>query len=216
MPNLNFLLDATGLANTQIYKFGVNGLTPLEPNAARFETQMGKGLDPNGETFALLSIKGNNAQRLDTGSADAAVYNWLGLQVFSSARISDPDDFMSMDLLTVLFEIRQDKNIDKVSIAGVNGTIKTYINDSDFQVNMKIILTTDNATDYPLDDVKRLTELLRRPKALNIVSDFIQLFDIYNIVVESFAVAQLEATQNTAIFEVAALSDTPIELIEDV
>ncbi len=198
MNNVKFILDAFGLRGVSTYNFK-SDIEPLQPNATAMPTQ---------------TIKGANAQRLDTGSANAPIYNWLGLQVFSSATIMDTVNDISIDLVTVLFEVRQAKNIDKVSVSGLNGTIKTHINDADFDISIKVVLTSDNHNDYPIEQVKNLVSMLKLPRALKIVSDFLLMFGIFSIVIEDYVVVQLEGTQNTAMVDISALSDTPIELLE--
>jgi Domain of unknown function (DUF6046) len=159
--------------------------------------------------------RGNGSLRLDTGAADAQVYNQFGTPVFSSARLIDPeDDTNSIDLLTVIFTVNQTKNIDTVRVNGLSGTIKTYINDGDFEVRMMVVLTTDNADDYPIDVVRQLTGLLKIGKSLKVQSDFLLLFGIYEITVMSYTVGQLEGIQNAQVFDVNCLSDTPVVLIE--
>jgi Domain of unknown function (DUF6046) len=199
MPDFNFPNIST-LVNTQIYQLSVNGLTPLEANRSEFPAQ---------------TARGNGSKRLDTGSADAPIYNWLGLQVFSSATLIHPETKERFNLLTVMFEVRQTKNIDTVAVTGLNGTIKTYINDGDFEVRIKGMLTTDNANDYPIDDVKKLTDILRQPKAIEVICDYLLLFGIYNLVIMDYTFPQSEGIQNIQTFEITALSDAPIELIED-
>ena len=199
MPNLGFIVNQLGLQNAVIYRFD-----PLpEP------------LDVKTVELPAQTEKGNSSIRLDTGAADAQVYNWLGLPVFCSARLIDPDDDTnSFDLLTVVFEVTMTKVIDTVAVNGINGTIKTYIADGDFDVRIKGIITKDNANDYPIEDVRKLMALLKIKKSLKIICDYLVLFGIYELAITDYSFAQMEGVQNAQLFDIAALSDTPIELLE--
>jgi Domain of unknown function (DUF6046) len=199
MRNIAFTLNQLGLANALIYRFDESG-EPLDVKTVELPKQ---------------ERKGNGSIRLDTGSADAQVYNWLGLPVFCSATLIDPeDDTNAVDLLTVIFEVSMSKNIDTVAVNGVDGTIKTYISDGDFDVKIKAILTTDNADDYPLDAVEKLVELLKIKKSLKVVCDYLLIFGIYELTITDFSMPQAEGIQNIQLFNISALSDKPIELLE--
>lgn len=201
MPNINFFINGNGLVNTQAFRLVANDLVPLEPNYAEFPQQ---------------TARGNGSKRLDTGSANAPVYNWLGLQVFSSASLTHPETGEVFNLLTCLFNVRQSKNIDEVAVTGLDDTIKTFINEGSYEITIKCILSTDNADDYPVDDVKRFIDLLRQKKALEIVSDFLLFFGIYSIVIYDFDVPQMEGVQNMQPFNITAKSDRPVQLVEDI
>ena len=201
MPNINFFINGNGLVNTQAFRLVANDLVPLTPNYVELPQQ---------------TARGNGSKRLDTGSADAPVYNWLGLQVFSSASLTHPETGEVFNLLTCLFNVRQSKNIDEVAVTGLDDTIKTFINEGSYEITIKCILSTDNADDYPVDDVKRFLDLLRQKKALDIVSDFLLFFGIYSIVIYDFDVPQMEGVQNMQPFNITAKSDRPVQLVEDI
>lgn len=202
MPNINFFINnPIGVVNTQIYRLAASELVPLEPNYAEFPQQ---------------TAKGNGSKRLDTGSADAPIYNWLGLQVFSSASLTHPETGEVFNLLTCLFNVRQSKNIDEVAVTGLDDTVKTFINEGSYEITIKCMLTTDNADDYPVDDVRKFVNLLRQKKALEIVSDFLMFFGIYSIVIYDFDVPQMEGVQNVQPFNIIAKSDRPVQLIDDI
>ena len=101
-----------------------------------------------------------------------------------------------------------------MAVTGLNGTIKTYVSDGDFDIRMRGMLIADNPNDYPIEEVKQLTELLKQPLSIEVVCDYLQLFGIYNLVIQDYNFPQSEGTQNTQVFEINALSDAPIELIE--
>jgi hypothetical protein len=82
-------------------------------------------------------------------------------------------------------------------------------------VNINAILSTDNANDYPVDDMKALLKVVNSKKPLAVVSDYLRLFNVFNLVVMDKSFAQQEANQNTQVFSLRCLSDTPIELFED-
>lgn len=200
MPNLNYLVGGFGLRGVAIKI--LSDAQPLEPQNVELEKQ---------------TQAGNNSVRLDTGSTDAQVYNWLGLPVFCPCRLTDPDDATnSIDLLTVIIDVSMQKNVDTVAVNGKAGTIKTYFNDGDFDIRIRGLLTMDNQTDYPIDDMKKLTALLKIRKSLKVTCEYLLLFGIYELAVMDYSFPQEEGVQNTQLFEIRALSDDPIENLEKI
>ena len=69
---------------------------------------------------------------------------------------------------------------------------------------------------YPYKGVERLRKLLDTPDRLDIVSDFLTLFDLdggdFGIVVESYSVKQ-DTHLNRQIFEIQAVSDYDYNLL---
>lgn len=200
MKELNYLVGGLGLRGVAIKIF--NDAQPLEPQSVELEAQ---------------TQTGNNSIRLDIGSKDAQVYNWLGMPVFCSCRFIDPTNTSNrIDLLTVIIEVTQQKNIDTVAVNGLEGTIKTYFNDGDYDVRIRGMLTSNSQDDYPIEDVKKLIALLKIRKSLTVVCEYLGLFGIENLAITNYAFPQLEGTQNTQLFDIAALSDADVVILEKI
>jgi hypothetical protein len=126
----------------------------------------------------------------------------------------------------VLFDVSQSKNIISTPIQGRNGTVKEYISDGDFQITASGIITgesfetarnftvTDGQMKYPESDVRKLIEIFKIPTSFEIISDFLDFFEIRNVVIDSFTVGQISGQRAGQPFEIRMISDTPIELIE--
>lgn len=112
---------------------------------------------------------------------------------------------------TVIFTVQQSKNIVKTAIQGRSGTIKEYIGNGDYQINIKGVICGENGV-YPYDDVANLQQYMDAAASLPIVSQFLQQFGIYEIVVESFTLGQREGFYSTQLFEITAVSDAPVIL----
>jgi hypothetical protein len=202
MPQFNYL-SAFGLQNVAVYLMDFSQNKPIEAEKK--------------EDLKFPELKGNQSKRLDISAAGEQAYGLFGLTVFSDLTLTDPDNAdLSVQILGVLMDVKTTKTIDMVSVQNVSGTIKTYINDGDFEIKIRGWFTTDNANDYPIEKVNQLKKLLKLNKALKVTSDFLLLFDIYNIVVLDYNLFQVEGVQNTQFFEISSVSDTPVELISDV
>lgn len=120
-------------------------------------------------------------------------------------------NFNEIKIDVVLFEVQQAKNIVTTAIQGRDGTIKEYISDGDYAVNIKGVLNAPNGT-FPLDEFINLIKTLKAPVPLKVNSWWLEKFGIYNIVVTGYSFAQQAGRFSQQMFEINAISDTPIEL----
>lgn len=155
--------------------------------------------------------------RMNTGSADELLVSYLGTPVWAdlTLRISETaTEFLNLQ--TVLLTVEQEKNIVKTAPQGRSGTVKEYISAGDYSVTIRGAMVGQSPDEYPIDQVKQFLALVEANTAIVAISPFLQLFQIYNIVVETWRLEQLQGYQNVQPFEINAVSDTPIELVEDV
>jgi hypothetical protein len=143
----------------------------------------------------------------------------IGTNVFSNLEIKGQSylykqetfSFEDIRVDTVLFRVDMQKNIIATPIQGRNGTVKQYISDKDYLVSISGIITGLNGI-YPIDGVTNLLKILKAPIALQINSWYLQLFDIYNLVVDSYELNQEEGGQSYQIFRMNCVSDQPVEI----
>lgn len=120
-----------------------------------------------------------------------------------------PYEPLTLDL--VLLTVSNDKNIIKTVIQGRNGTVKEYISDGDYQIELKgIISNKDNV--YPKETIQKLINILKIPSEIPVISDYLQLFGINYVVIVPSNFPQIEGFRNQQEFTITMLSDEPINL----
>jgi len=108
------------------------------------------------------------------------------------------------------------------------GTVKEMITDGDLDLTITLAVVsgsaegdfdnsiTESYDTYPYNGVERLRKLLDEPERLDVVSDFLNLFDLdggeLGIVVKSYSVHQ-NTHLNRQVFEIQALSDYDYNLL---
>jgi hypothetical protein len=150
------------------------------------------------------------------------VVSYLGTPVFSNLEVPEGKyinlqgeeiSYEALRVDTVLFDVSQSRNIVTTEIQGRNGTIKEYISDGDFSVNINGLIVSQDANVYPEDEVTRLVEILKVQDTVPIASRFLNdVFNITNVVVVGYSFPQPEGTPNTQPFSIQCLSNDPIEL----
>jgi hypothetical protein len=159
--------------------------------------------------------------------------SYLGTPVFSNLVIPAGQyktdegvliDFEGIRLDTVLFDITLPKNIVKTAINGQNGTVKQFIGLLDYEINVQGIITggssqtesgdftTFMSLGAPEEEVRKLNAILKVPQEIEVVSEFLDFFDISTVVVEGGRIAQKEGSRDVLYLNMGLLSDTPIEL----
>jgi hypothetical protein len=153
--------------------------------------------------------------RLNTGGLDQEVTSYLGTPVFADLTLKADENDAGLNIQTVLFEVDQQRNIVTTTVQGRNGTVKEYISDGDYAVSLRGLLVDPDPYTYPAQQMQELMDRLRLPQSLVAVSGFLQLFQIYNLVITGYRFFQIEGFQNVQAFELQCISDTPVELIEE-
>lgn len=140
---------------------------------------------------------------------------YLGTPVFSNlifdAEPDTPENF-ALEIDTVLMTVDMTKNLVLTPLQGKNGTVKEYISDGDYLVDIRGEIISELPNVYPKDLVTRLVNLCKVPHQLNVSSFFLQLFSVSSIVVQRYEIAEKLGSRNSVPFTIQALSDTPIEL----
>jgi hypothetical protein len=194
MRDFNIILQGFGLQNVKAITYSPSN-SKLEGRAIDYPEQQGE-----------------TENYLHGGSQDASLMTYLGTPVFSDFRFQNNKGVEDIFLETVLLDVAQSKNIVTTAITGRDGTIKEYISDGDYVINIKGAITSQSNA-FPMSDVRSILAILRKKETLNIVSDYLRLFDIYNIVVTDYKFSQVEGFQNIQFFEINAISDIPYEFI---
>lgn len=112
-------------------------------------------------------------------------------------------------LETILMIVSQTKNIITTSIQGKNGTVKEYIADGDYVINIKGILTAPNGV-YPLNDVAQLKLALDAQISLEITSWYLQNLGVNFLTITDYTIPQEMGKYSNQSFEINALSDKPV------
>lgn len=124
--------------------------------------------------------------------------------------------------------ISRERNIVATPVLNGKGTVKEMITDGDLSLSISVAIMS-NSDDgkydenlsvfndlYPYKGVERFRRLLEEPNRLDIVSDFLKLFDLdggdLGIVVKSYSVNQ-ETHLNRQVFEIQAISDYDYNLL---
>lgn len=118
----------------------------------------------------------------------------------------------AIHLQIALVEVSQSKNIVSTPISGRNGTVKEYVSDGDYMINIKGVLVAYGTDVVPVPDINNLVAFCQAPVAIPVASNRLAFFGVKSIVIKDFNFTQLEGKRNVAPFELICLSETPFEI----
>jgi len=189
-----------------------------------------QGFNPSNQqliisTFGLQSLKtvaykAGMPNSVDKDQAKGGASKMLGAPVFSDLNISAGSyvdnngktiSYNQIKIDTVLFDVRQSKNLVFTPIQGSNTTVKEYISDQDYQINIIGVLSAPNGQ-FPFQDMADLIKVLKAPIPLSINSWYLQLFNIYNIVITDYDMNMRAGYYSQQAFSISCVSDEPVEL----
>ncbi len=124
-------------------------------------------------------------------------------------------NFQSLNIELVLLTVGNVKNIVKTTLQGRNGTVKEYISDGDYSIKIEGKIFGKGINNYPQDDVQKLLNICLAPQSINVTSSFLKMFNIEDIVIESYNIDQQEGMRNCQPFTLNCVSDTPLILLKN-
>lgn len=186
-------------------------------------------------SFFAKDLLSKNLKQFDAQEVEqeeTARYSYLGTPVFSNIEIpkgiyidnkGNTINFDGIRFDTALIDVTIEKNIVRTAINGLNGTVKQFISLGDYSVNVQAIIigqTDANnsgfevaATDrVPESEIRKLNKILQVPQEIEIISEFLDFFDISTVVMTGGNVSQREGYRDSVFANFGLLSDTPIEL----
>lgn len=179
----------------------------------QYKSNMGEPLATGGAEYAPITIP--EVENLSIKSEEKPQVSQLGTPVFSDLLLRDEELGVSLYLDTVLFDVSMSKIIVKTTIPGRNGSIKEYVADDDYDITIKGAIVSPTRGQYPLDKIRDLRDLLKLSRSLEVVSTLLQLWEIDQLVVQDYHLPQREGYENIQLFEIKAISDIPIQFLNN-
>jgi hypothetical protein len=215
------IIQSYGLAavQTAIYKPQIDGLlTDATKGKDNTPSVNGRDYGPGIDAVYQSTVEGRTENPKTGAESD------FGTPVFSNLVLKAREYLDSegntvktfkndVVLNTVLFDVGQQKNIVTTAVQGLGGTVKEFISDGDYTLNIKGVIVGKQNGQFPLELAKDLHEALKMSAEIEVSSWYLmQVFGISNIVVTNFQYNQEMGRQRSVAFEIQALSDKPVEI----
>lgn len=140
------------------------------------------------------------------------IYAPLIIRAGSYNTRTDTISYEEVVLENALVDVSMSKNIIKTAIQGRKGTVKEYISEGDYIINISGSLLSDNQKEYPESKLQNLSKAMKAPVSLQVVCEPLNRLGIYEVVIESYNLPQKQGFIGMQPFTISALSDEPLEL----
>ena len=170
-------------------------------------------VDPIVINFFRNPVLNRIPEIFDVPEDEIVATSQLGSPVYSNLVFEPEDsDLPRVVLNDVIITVTQSKNIVTTSVAGRSGTIKEYISDGDYLINVRGLLVEENTRVAPYNDLSALLEWLKVQAEIDVVSKFLDLFGITTVVVTNYTFNEAEGFRNVIPLNIEMLSERPIEI----
>lgn len=148
--------------------------------------------------------------------------SYLGTPVYSNLVISngqwvDPvtgviTKYSGLRVDSAIMQVSGDKNIVMTEIQGRNGTIKELINNRDYQIQIGGFLISHQINVAPIEEKNVLIKICQAQAPVEVVSQFLNDFGIYNLVIQSYSIQEEQGHRSRIPFTLTCVSDLPYDL----
>lgn len=142
---------------------------------------------------------------------------WEGRWVLCPVRLRAQTESgeVSLELADAVAAVSRERRIVSTALVGCDGTVKEYINEGDWQVNLVVGIQAVRdgviADEWPSDELRELRKILDAKTSVEVQSEFLGVFDITKIVIKSYS-AQQTTEANYQAVSISAVSDEDYEI----
>ena len=153
-------------------------------------------------------------QAIATSLIGTPVYSNLFIQ---SGSTQDPTNgrivnYPSLRIDSAIMQVEGGKDYIKTEIQGRDGSVKEFISNKDYQINVTGFLISSVPNLTPVEEKNSLISISNAKTSISIVSSFLIDFGIYNMVIDTFRVEEKQGYRNIIPFSMTCTSDLPYDL----
>lgn len=139
---------------------------------------------------------------------------WVGRYVLCELTL-EREDGSRLVLADAVAAVSRERRIVSTALVGRDGTVKEYINEGDWAVNIVVgVQAMDGGQivdEYPTEGLKELRKYLDEKRSLRVHSAFLDVFGITRLVVKNYSATQT-TEQNYQAVSISAVSDEEVEI----
>jgi hypothetical protein len=155
---------------------------------------------------------------LSTSYLGTPIYSSLDFKALSGRDLDNlsPDQEKiveeGIELTEILLTVTQSKNIVRTALNGRNGTVKEYIANGDYFINVEGLIVSEQPLKKPTEAVKALQTFLELKQSLDIGSEFLSSLGITQVVVDDYRIAEVQGSVNQYSLRITLSSDTEFKI----
>jgi len=112
-----------------------------------------------------------------------------------------------------LISISGGKRIVKSYMTGLKGSVKEEISQDDYSIQIMGIAINETDENYPYQTITSIKQLCEKQGSVKVVNKLLAIFDIHELVIESWNFQGEEGAQSYQPYTLNCVSDRPVELM---
>lgn len=173
----------------------------------------------------VVDVVYTKLNRIDASTYEpdqAIATSYLGTPIYSNLQINngqfkDPvtgevTKYGGLRVDSALFQVSGDKNIVITEVQGRDGSIKELISNKDYQVQISGYLISHQINVAPIAEKNTLIRICNAKTSVEVVSSFLNDFGIYNLVIQSYQISEVQGKRSIIEFSLTCVSDQPYDL----
>jgi hypothetical protein len=202
---------ALGVKGVVNYQLNANDLAALSvlANAKGYLGRLRKGSMESG--FDRDYETGEYQQPTAADLLNSGTVSRFGRPVFSDIIFTLNDQDIA--ILNARIEVSLNNTIVKTAVQGRRGSVKEYVSAEDYRVRIEGSIIGEAKDIYPVEQVKAFVQLIEHEGPIEVISEYLSLFGIFNLVLENHSFRTRQGYQNIEDFTLNYISDLPMSLI---
>lgn len=163
--------------------------------------------------LSAAELSADNEDLLSTSGAKSPYFASANAPVRNNILFKSNDDSLMVQLVDVKINTTQDNTIVRTPLTGRRGTVKEYIQATDFAFDVSGSIISSVANAFPLDYLKSFIKLFSTERNINVENVLMNSFGVQKVVMERYTIDQQSTKYvNTINFKLSLISDDDIEL----
>lgn len=163
--------------------------------------------------LSASELSTDNEDLLSTSGSKSPYFESANAPVRNNILFKSNDDSLMIQLVDVKINTTQDNTIVRTPLTGRRGTVKEYIQATDFAFDISGSIISPVANAFPLDYLKSFVKLFSTERNINVENVLINSFGVQKVVMERYTIDQQSTKYvNTINFKLSLISDDDIEL----
>ncbi|MFR9622441.1 MAG: DUF6046 domain-containing protein [Rikenellaceae bacterium] len=165
--------------------------------------------------MAIINISGSNSLLTPVGISSLGTLIFDNVQFPAGAYLDNDgvlQKYEGVTLDAVQLVVDRAKTIVRTQVEGIEGSIKEYVTNGDYSINLTAILAPDLQGVIPAETfLGKIIELEKVPEAVSVLSKYLLTqFEVQNVVIENIRVEPYDS--NSYRLTMAMVSDTQADL----
>jgi len=153
-----------------------------------------------------------SVEPLDITGAPVDRYSYLGTPIWAPLTIEQGGQ--SVEFTSALIHVVESSTMVRTPVQGRDGTVKEWFSYGDHEITLELTISSIDSEVYPYDQVQAARDILRKKTSIDVVSDYLLLYEVYQLAIEKVEWIQRPGFKNIQGIRVTAYSDSPEELLD--